>query len=291
MPSIGSSATAAAQSSGAIARIRSHLLALSGAERQVAEWVLADPQQLLTLSMSQIAQQCEVSDTTVLRMCRAVGFRGFTDLKLALAQDLVRPTQLIHDDIDTGDDPAALLRKVFLANVQALYDTLDLIDPAAVIAAVDALERANTITIGGVGGSAIVAQALYQRLYRLGRRCDAPQDVQLQLMHAALSGPDDVVVAVSYSGITKDIAQLVERAKGDGATTICITGNAHSPVARRCDIVLASVSHETRSEPIAARVAQLTIVDAIAVIYSLRHLEEALASEARVVEAIVPKSM
>jgi DNA-binding MurR/RpiR family transcriptional regulator len=285
MPSIGS------PPSGAIARIRGHLLALSGAERQVAEWVLADPQRLLTLSMSQIAQQCEVSDTTVLRMCRAVGFRGFTDLKLALAQDLVRPTQLIHDDIDTDDNPATLLRKVFLANVQALYDTLDLIDPAAVIAAVDALDGANTITIGGVGGSAIVAQALYQRLYRLGRRCDAPQDVQLQLMHAALSGPDDVVVAVSYSGITKDIAQLVERAKGDGATTICITGNAHSPIARHCDIVLASVSHETRSEPIAARVAQLTIVDAIAVIYSLRHLDEALASEARVVEAIVPKSM
>lgn len=285
MPSIGS------PSSGAIARIRSHLLALSGAERQVAEWVLADPQRLLTLSMSQIAQQCEVSDTTVLRMCRAVGFRGFTDLKLALAQDLVRPTQLIHDDIDTGDDPATLLRKVFLANVQALYDTLDLIDPLAVIAAVDALESANTITIGAVGGSSIVAQALYQRLYRLGRRCDAPQDVQLQLMHAALSGPGDVVVAVSYSGITKDIAQLVERAKRDGATTICITGNAHSPIARHCDIVLASVSHETRSEPIAARIAQLTIVDAIAVIYSLRHLDEALASEARVVEAIVPKSM
>lgn len=277
--------------SGAIARLRSQILALSGAERSVAEWVLDDPAQLLPMSMSQVAQKAGVSDTTVLRMARAAGFQGFTDLKLALAQDLVRPTQLIHDDIEAGDDPATLLRKVFLANIQALYDTLELVDTAAVVAAVDALERADNITVGGVGSSAIVAQALYQRLYRLGRRCDAPPDVQLQLMHAALSKPGDVVVAISYSGITKDIAQLVERAHRDGVTTICLTGNAQSPIAKRCDIVLASVSHETRSEPIAARIAQLTLVDAITVIYSLRHLDDTLASEAKFVEAILPKSM
>lgn len=277
--------------SGASARLRSSVLALSDSERSVAEWVLADPSRLLPLSMSQVAAECGVSDTTVLRMARTAGFQGFTDLKLALAQDSVRPTQLIHDDIEPGDSPDALLRKVFHANIQALYDTLELIDTEAVITAVDALERAENISIVGVGGSGIVVQALYQRLYRLGRRCDAPQDGQLQLMHASLNRSGDVVVAVSYSGNTKDIAKVVERSRRDGATTICITGNAQSTIAKKCDIVLASVSRETRSEPIAARIAQLTLVDAIAVIYSLRHLDDALASEARFVEAIVPKSV
>lgn len=278
-------------STSGIARLRSHLLTLSEAERTVAEWVLADPGRLVQMSMSQVAQDCDVSDTTVLRMCRTAGFQGFTDLKLALNQDLVRPTQLIHDDIEPSDEPEALLRKVFHANIQALYDTLELVDTDTVVRAVDALEGAREITITGVGGSAIVAQALYQRLYRLGRRCDAPQDAQLQLMHAALARPGDVVVAVTYSGITKDTAQLLVRANRDGATTICITGNAQSPAARHADIVLASVSHETRSEPLAARIAQLTLVDAIAVIYSLRHLDRTLTSEARFTEAIVPKSL
>jgi DNA-binding MurR/RpiR family transcriptional regulator len=278
-------------SSGASARLRGRMLAMSESERSVAEWVLADPQRLLPFSMSQVAAACGVSDTTVLRMARTAGFQGFTDLKLALAQDLATPTQLIHDDIEVGDSAETLLRKVFHANIQALYDTLELVDVDTVIAVVDALERANNISIVGVGGSGIVVQALYQRLFRLGRRCDAPQDGQLQLMHAALNRTGDVVVVVSYSGNTKDIVKVVERARRDGATTICLTGNAQSTIARKCDIVLASVSRETRSEPIAARIAQLTLVDAIAVIYSLRHLDDALASEARFVEAIVPKSV
>lgn len=282
-------AQAKAATSG-IARLRGHLLTLSESERTVAEWVLADPGRLVQMSMSQVAQHCDVSDTTVLRMCRTAGFQGFTDLKLALNQDLVRPTQLIHDDIEAGDPPEALLRKVFLANIQSLYDTLELVETESVVAVVDALERARDITIAGVGGSAIVAQALYQRLYRLGRRCDAPQDSQLQLMHASLSGPGDVVVGVSYSGITKDTVQMLERARRNGAVTLCITGNAQSAAARQSDIVLASVSHETRSEPLAARIAQLTLVDAIAVMYSMRHLEQTLTSEARFTEAIVPKS-
>lgn len=276
---------------GAIARLRGRLLALSDSERSVAEWILAGPQRLVPMSMSQVAQACEVSDTTVLRMCRTAGFAGFTDLKLALAQDLVRPTQLIHDDIEPGDAPETLVRKVFHANIQALYDTLELLDADDVVRAVDALEGAATISIAGVGGSSIVAQALYQRLYRMGCRCDAPQDLQLQLMHASLAGPGDVVVGVSYSGSTKDTVRLLERAHGDGATTICLTGNASSPAARHADIVLSSVSRETRSEPIAARIAQLTLVDAIAIVYSVRHLEQTLTSETRFNRAIVPNSL
>lgn len=283
--------TMRAVTSGAVARLRGSLLGLSGSERSVAEWILADPGRLLHLSMSSVAQECGVSDTTVLRTCRTAGFRGFTDLKLALAQDLVRPTQLIHDDIDAADTPDALIRKVFHANVQALYDTLELLDAAEVIRAVDALEAADTVTIAGVGGSSIVSQALYQRLFRLGRVCDAPLDAQLQVMHAALAGAGDVVVGVSYSGVTKDTVQVLDRARQDGAVTICVTGNAQSPAAKAADIVLCSVSHETRAEPIAARIAQLTIVDAIAVVYALRHLDRTLVSDARFNEAAVPRSI
>ena len=275
----------------AAARLRGRLLALSGAERSVAEWILLDPSKLVRMSMSQVAQQCRVSDTTVLRMCRTAGFVGYTDLKLALAQDLVRPTQLIHDDIEPDDPPDVLLRKVFHANIQALYDTLELTDVAAVVRVVDALEAARTITITGVGGSAIVAQALYQRLYRVGRTCDAPQDVHLQLMHAALNGPGDVVFAVTYSGVTKDTVEILQQARKHGATTIALTGNAQSPAARQADIVLTSVSHETRTDPIAARVAQLTLVDALAIIYSVRHLTRTLNSEARFNQAVVTKSL
>jgi FixJ family two-component response regulator len=82
-----------------LARIRSRLSTLATAERQVADWLLQHSEEVIHSSMAQIAQHCNVSDTTVLRFCRAAGFKGYMDLKLSIARDLARPTQLIHQDI------------------------------------------------------------------------------------------------------------------------------------------------------------------------------------------------
>lgn len=273
----------------AASRLRSVLPTLSESERRVALWVLDNADAAIRQSMSAIAQACDVSDTTVLRMCRAAGFEGFTDLKLALAREpRVAPSQ-------PSDQPPAdglqAARDVFTANRQALSDTLSVLDQATFIGALDLMAGARHILAGGVGGSGIVAQAFYQRCFRLGLRCDAPVDSQLQIMHAGLTGPGDLVVAISYSGITSDPVLLLQEARARGAATMCITGNSRSPLARLADVVLVSVSHEQGSEPMAAQIAQLTLVDALYVAFAARNAESAQLNEERMVNAILPKSI
>lgn len=274
----------------AITRIRSRTLALSESERKVAKWILENGEKVLYLSMSQIAQECEVSDTTVLRMCRNAGFIGFTDLKLSLAQDMASPTQLIHENINSSDDPKTIVRKVFTSNIQALYDTLEMIDEKTLMTVIHMIENANHILISGVGGSAIVAQNLYQRLFRVGIPCDAPLDVQLQIMHSTLLKKGDLAIAVSYSGTTKDVDLVLSEAKRNGASTILITGNTRSKLADHADVLLVSVSHEVRSEPVAARIAQLTLVDSLFILYSFLHMEDVLAVEKKIANSVVSKS-
>jgi len=274
----------------AITRIRSRLLSLSDSERRAATWILEHTEEALYLSMSQIAQECEISDTTILRMCRNSGFKGFTDLKIALAQDLATPNQLIHENITPNDDSFTVARKVFLANIQSLYDTLEVLNEASLMKAVDLLENARHILIFGVGGSGIIAQSIYQRFSRLGLQCDAPQDVQLQIMHVALLEPGDLVIGVSYSGATKDVDMILQEGKKAGAATLCITGNAQSAIAKHADVVLVSVSHEIRSDPIAARVAETTLVDALYVLYSYRHIEKTLETEKKIANTITQRS-
>ena len=274
----------------AITRIRSRTLALSESERRVSSWILEHAEKVLYLSMSQIAQECEVSDTTVLRMCRNAGFIGFTDLKLSLAQDMASPTQLIHESISQSDDPMAIVRKVFTSNIQALYDTLEMVDEATLKKAVQLIESAGRILVAGVGGSSIIAQNFYQRLFRLGIPCDAPMDVQLQIMHSTLLRAGDLAIAVSYSGSTKDMDLVFTEAKRNGASTILITGNTQSKLAEKADLILVSVSHEIRSEPVAARIAQLTLVDSIFILYSFLHMEETLAVEKKIANSVVTKS-
>ena len=271
-------------------KLRSKTLNLSESEKKVATWMLDHLDQSLYLSMSEIAQICEVSDTTVLRMCRNAGFKGFTHLKMSLAQELANPTQLIHESIETDDQPMAIIKKVFAANIQALYDTIALLNEDVLKEVISILENARHILVAGVGGSAIIAQNVYQRLYRLGIQSDAPSDVQLQIMHSSLLKPDDAVIVVSYSGTTKDMGLVLMEAKRNGAKTILITGNAQSTIADQADVILVSVSHEIRSEPIAARLAQLALVDSIFILYSFLHLENTLNIENKIANSVASKS-
>jgi len=273
----------------AASRLRSVLPRLSESERRAALWILDHADAAIRQSMSAIAQACDVSDTTVLRMCRAAGFEGFTDLKLALA----REPRAISNDVASPPpaDELSAVRSVFAANRQALSDTLSVLDKTTFNKALDLMAGARHILAGGVGGSGIVAQAFYQRCFRLGLRCDAPVDSQLQIMHAGLTGPGDLVVVISYSGITSDPVLLLQEAKSRGAATICITGNSRSPLAKLADVVLVSVSHEQGSEPMAAQIAQLTLVDALYVAFAARNADSAQRTEERMVNAILPKSI
>jgi len=271
---------------GAISRLQAARPSLSETERTVADWLLGHPKEALNMTMAKVADACDVSDTTVLRTARAAGFTGFTELKLHLAQDLVSPAQLIHNDVRADDTAPMVVDKVFGTAIQALQHTRENIDSAAFAAALDYLNAADSIVIGAVGTSAIAAQAFYQRCRRVALNCDAPQDNQLQITHASLLNADDLAIGISASGATKSVAQVLHVARERGAATIAVTGNSDSPVAQEADVVLLTVAREMRSEPLAARACQLTLLDALYVAYSLQNIERVTKLERHAITAV-----
>ncbi len=275
----------------ALTRIRSSYPSLAASEKRVADWVMKEPEKILHLSMAQVARECGVSDTTVLRFCRNAGFQGYTDLKLSIAMNLTSPTQVIHDDIAEGDAPATIARKVFLSNIQALYDTMEVLDEDALLQAADMIASAARISIIGVGTSSPIVQAMYQMFFRLGLNVRAQTDSYLQLMEAALVGEGDVVVGISQSGSSTDPVLTVAEAKRNGAKTIVITGNAESPITQYADVTLLAVSWETRAEAIASRIAQMTLVDALYVILSMRMFPVTTENEAKIWKAVIKKTL
>jgi DNA-binding MurR/RpiR family transcriptional regulator len=276
---------------GGTARMRAALPSFSGSEAEVAKWILRDPRRLLRLSMSEVADACEVSDTTVLRCARRAGFQGYTDLKLAIAQDTISEGEIIHGEVGPQDDADTTIHKVFAASVQALNDTRTLLSSDAVDAVVKALDSAPLVSIAGVGTSSLVAQALYQRLARLGIRADAPHDVQLQFMHSSTLSRGDLLIAISRMGVTKDILAIARQVRQHGGTVVCLTGNARSPLALESDIVLVAASNGYRSEPMAPLVAMLTLVDAVLVRFAQKHADSANHFDSAFARAIVPKSL
>lgn len=272
-----------------LTRIRAKLPTLVASEARVANWVMQQPEKIMMLSMAQVAQTCGVSDTTVLRFCRNTGFQGYIDLKLSIARDLTSPTQVILDDITEDDPPIVIARKVFMSNIQALYDTLEVLDEQALVQAVTLLLNARQILLVGAGTSAPIVQGMYNMLLRLGLNCKAQTDSYLQLMEVALLGAGDVVVGISQSGSSKDPVYTLKQAKTTGASTICITGNAQSPITQHADVTLLSVAREARIEAIASRLAQMSIADALYVTVALNKIDVAVQNEKLIWDALLPK--
>jgi DNA-binding MurR/RpiR family transcriptional regulator len=271
--------------------VRLRLDDLRNSEKKVALAVLASPNTVIYQSISELAENAGVSEPTVLRFCRALGFRGYHDLKIQLAQDLVPEVKNIHEDVAAGDDAETLIRKVLNANVIAINATLDTLDAVMVDRAIQALARAKHIDFFGLGGSGAVAMDAHHKFFRLGIPCGWQSDSHMQAMSAALMTPRNVVVAVSHSGSTKDIVESLEIAKASGATAIAIVSHRKSPVASLADIALCVQAKETgfKPEPMSSRIAHLCVIDVLAVGVALKRSRDFMASVQKTRKALVNK--
>lgn len=273
------------------ARLRSRLPALSPSEGAVARWILKHLSEIGSLSMAEIAAACGVSDTTVLRMCRNAGFKGFTDLKLSLLQSGVEPERLFLEDARPGDDIVTIARKIFSEEIQSMRDTLELLTEEKLEKAVRLLETSRRTLIAGVGTSGIIGRAAWSLWRRAGRACTAPVDIHHQIAEAVLLEPGDLAVVLSYTGRSRDTLEVAETARNQGASVIAITGNERSLITQYADVVLVSVSRQRKSDPLSSRVSQLALFDTLYVILSLRNLEQTLASDEKINRAIMPRTL
>ncbi len=262
---------------GILITIRSLLPNLAPVERRVAQAVLDDPAGVAWKSISELARSCGTSATSVVRFCRAIGLHGYPELRLALAgavaHDDAAALGTASGDIDPGDDPATIVKKIAYADAAAVTETASRLNTDALVKAADLLADANQINIYGVGASGFVAGDLQMKLHRIARPAFAWPDPHLAMVSAALSNPGDVSVGISHTGTTVDTIDALTEARTHGATTIAITNFPWSPITEVADLVLVTAARETafRSGAMTSRIAQLTVVDCLFVTLAQRN--------------------
>lgn len=237
------------------------------AEKSVAQFVLANPELVMNMSVSEAARDIGVGESTVIRFCRSLGYKGYQEFKLRLAQDLVEPVEFIHENITFNDTTADLAQKVFQTNIQAVANTMKALDPHMVEVAAKSLADTRRVDIYGVGYSSFTALDAKLKLVRLGLVADAYGDAHLQAMAAASLRKGDVAIGISHSGSTKDVVDALSAARKSGASTISITNFSPSPITRASDVVLLTASPESPlgGEVLTSRIAQLCVLDVLSV--------------------------
>jgi RpiR family transcriptional regulator, carbohydrate utilization regulator len=259
---------------------------LSAAEQRVAALVLAQPHELLNQSIGTVARLAGVSEPTVIRCCRSLGCAGFSDFKLRLAQSLATGQAFVHSDVGPGDSIAELAAKVFSKAAGTLLQVRGQLDPLRLQRAVDLLAAARRVECYGLGSSGIVAADAQHKFFRLG----LPSDAHVHGMAATMLRPGDVVVAISASGRTMDLLSSVALALESGADVIGITALG-SPLARACTVGLEIVVDEDTDiyTPMTTRLAQLAVVDVLAIGVALRQGPELLTRLQRAKESLRSK--
>lgn len=252
---------------GCLLRIKSAAEMFKPAEKSVAQFVLANPELVMNMSVSEAARDIGVGESTVIRFCRSLGYKGYQEFKLRLAQDLVEPVEFIHENITFNDTTADLAQKVFQTNIQAVANTMKALDPHMVEVAAKSLADTGRVDIYGVGYSSFTALDAKLKLVRLGLVADAYGDAHLQAMAAASLRKGDVAIGISHSGSTKDVVDALTAARKSGASTISITNFSPSPITRASDVVLLTASPESPlgGEVLTSRIAQLCVLDVLSV--------------------------
>jgi RpiR family carbohydrate utilization transcriptional regulator len=232
---------------------------------KVIDYVIDHRQDVVRMSISELADKAEVSEATVTMFCKAVGAEGFQHIKIALAQDIVQPVQFIQEDLSRKDDMESVKKKIFNANIQALVDTLQTVKTSELVRARDFIMAADRILIFGIGSAAPIAEDLRYRLIRIGLPAYAEVESHQQAVMASMAGPKTTTVTISHSGATHETVTATRLAKASGAKTICVTNFGKSPIHKFADVILETMARETqfRTEAMTSRTAQLAIVDAL----------------------------
>lgn len=246
-------------------RVRAALPSLVPSDQRVANAILDAPDAVIYQSVSELASTAGVSTATVIRCAKKLGFKGFHNLKLALAQE-----RAAFQPAGDADRESPVLERVAALAAQSVRDAAALVDPKAFDAAVAALDRAERILFVGIGTSAPLAQDAGYRFRAIGRNAEAPADAHVQHVAARLLRPDDACVAFSHTGATRETLDTVDAAREAGARTVLITSFLSSPLAEHVDHALVAGARESsfRLEAVASRLAHLVIVDALLVAVS-----------------------
>ena len=226
----------------AIANIRMNLDGVFSAERRVAEFILKNPEQVVALNVADIAEQSGVSDATVIRLCKHLGYTGFYQMKLQMAHELGR-NQLLRgrsgaEKPESADD----LLKELAASILSIGPNIDI---KALMACVDKIRSAGTVYFVAAGNSIPVASSLSFRLGRVGIRSVSSAMSEQMIIDLNNGTRDDIVIGISHSGSSRHVINAFELAKKKGIHTIALTDCKRSPVEQSADFTLSTGINES----------------------------------------------
>ncbi|WP_375103899.1 MurR/RpiR family transcriptional regulator [Paenibacillus sp. RS8] len=266
---------------------------LTNTEKKVADYVLENTRSVVYMSITDLADACDVGESSIFRFCKSLSYKGYQEFKIALAHSITVENEIpqLTDQILMDDTTEAVASKVLTTNVSALNETYNLIDIKKINEAIDYMINADRVLFFGVGSSLITAMEAKIKFMRITNKTECLMDSHLQMMSAALMSERDVAVIISYSGSTKDSIEVARKAKERGAKVVSITRFEKSPLTSYSDLTLLCGANEgpLQGGSLSAKISQLYLLDILYVEYFKKTSEQSIINKETTAAAVSEK--
>ncbi|AQU76827.1 MULTISPECIES: MurR/RpiR family transcriptional regulator [Priestia] len=270
-------------------RIESSLYELPKSERKVAQYILEHPEQVVRMTIHELAAQANASSSAVTRLCRSLEVGSFSELKVSLSSHISRPEKAGFYDIEPNETIASIKDKIVSNSVQVIQETALNLDEDIIHQTIKIIKDTPVIYVYGVGASWLVAEDISHKWLRVGKIISAYQDSHITATALASSHKDALFFCISNSGETKEVLQLVDIAKSSGIKTIGLSRLGNNSLSNKVDISLHHVrapEAKHRSAATTSLFAQFLTIDILFYTYVSNYFDENIKEIARSRESI-----
>lgn len=261
--------------------IHSEMDRMSETQQKLGLYILTHHSDVAKMNVAILARKSNVSQATVVRFTKTLGYKGFTDFRLNLARDsavVTNDDDNILAEISPNDTAGELKTKLSLRAQNAITTASRRLPPQTLDAAANLLSWANVISVFGIGASAVVAHDFYQKFSRLGKPILNPPDVHQAMTNIVTQNENHVMVLISNSGLTKEVIKLARATAEHNVPVIALTANQSGQLSKTATIVVPTDEGKTpdrlRTGATTSLLAQLYVVDLIFYRYLQLHFKE-----------------
>ena len=286
----------ASETQSVLEKISGEYYSLTSSEKKTADYVLSHLGETQFMSISELAEACDVAEATISRFCRRLEYKGYNAFKLAIANAAAQRGRFdnpLSGEVVSEDSAEDICRKLLTAHTEAMRQTMDVLSNDAVCRAADLLESADKVLCMGQGGSMLMANEAAHLFSTATNKFFAVSDAHIQAMTATMMGEEDVILYFSYSGATLDMMETLKLAQEQGGKVILVTRFPNSPGSALADVVLQIGGNESplQAGSVAARIAQMYLLDVLFSEFSRRNLEVCRQNRKRIADALADKHL
>ena len=242
-------------------RIKEYNDSYTATEKLIAEYILEND--ILQDSAQALGEKTNTSAAAIIRFSKKIGFKGFSDLKMNLAQSTKEEKQEVDLIFEPEDNISTLVEKGCRLNMNTVLKTYQLINIDTLEASIDLLNNASTIYLFGVGGSSVIGLDIYQKLMRIGKKVIYNADLHVQMTFAQSMDQNDAALIISYSGSTTGLVDVARVLHEKQIPVISITQINSNPISKLSTYSLKVPSEEKalRIGAVSSRISSFVITD------------------------------